>query len=302
MSEPMTSVEERPPLDDVMLAMDVVDTLRRRERLVKKELDEVGREEDLKQRLREIYARQGIEVPDHVIEQGVTALKEDRFTYKPPKPSLATKLAYIYVKRSIWSKWVGGGLSAGLLAMGINHLVFVAPDAALPDELASTHAAVEKIAKTDNALSEGQKIFNVGEAALLSENNDGVKAAIARLADMQQTLEQEYTIQIVNRQGVRSGVWRIPDVNSKARNFYIIVEAVDGIGNRLSVPIKSEESGETKWVKIWGLRVDQAIFNSVANDKRDNGIIERDRFGYKPRGHLVPKYEMRTSGGAITQW
>ena len=32
---------ERPPLDDLMLAMDVVDTLRRRERLVERELDEL---------------------------------------------------------------------------------------------------------------------------------------------------------------------------------------------------------------------------------------------------------------------
>ena len=34
----------KPPLDDIMLAMDVVDTLRRAERLVKQELDEAGRE------------------------------------------------------------------------------------------------------------------------------------------------------------------------------------------------------------------------------------------------------------------
>ena len=57
---------ERPPLDDVMLAMDVVDTLRRRERMVARELDEHGRAEDLKQRLRRIYAQQGLDVPDHV--------------------------------------------------------------------------------------------------------------------------------------------------------------------------------------------------------------------------------------------
>ena len=83
----------RPPLDDVMLAMDVVDTLRRRERMVLKELDETGREEDLKRRLRSIYAQQGIDVPDHVLEQGVAALKEDRFTYKPPQAGIARRLA-----------------------------------------------------------------------------------------------------------------------------------------------------------------------------------------------------------------
>ncbi|MGB5297749.1 MAG: DUF6384 family protein, partial [Thiogranum sp.] len=76
-------VEPKPkqPLDDVMLAMDVVDTLRRRRRLVERELDAEGREQDLKQRLRKIYTAQGIEVPDHVLEEGVAALKEERFVY-----------------------------------------------------------------------------------------------------------------------------------------------------------------------------------------------------------------------------
>jgi len=55
-------------------------------------------------------------------------------------------------------------------------------------------------------------------------------------------------------------------------------------------------------VSKWGLRVDEQTFEKVARDKQDNGIIERDRFGYKHRGRLVPEYEMRTSGAAITQW
>jgi hypothetical protein len=72
------------PLDDVMLAMDVVDTLRRRERLVQRELDVAGREQDLREHLCKIYKAQGIDVPDHIIEEGVAALKEDRFVYEPP--------------------------------------------------------------------------------------------------------------------------------------------------------------------------------------------------------------------------
>ena len=53
-------------LDDVMIAMDVVDTLRHREDLVRRELNEEGRESELIARLRQIYRDQGIEVPDHV--------------------------------------------------------------------------------------------------------------------------------------------------------------------------------------------------------------------------------------------
>src|SRR3712207_2401533 len=87
------------PLDEVMLAMDVVDTLRHREQWVERELDETKREAMLLQRLREIYRGQGIEVPDRVLQEGVRALEESRFTYTPPKPGPAVTLARIWVAR-----------------------------------------------------------------------------------------------------------------------------------------------------------------------------------------------------------
>ena len=45
-------------LDDLMMAMDVVDTLRHRERLVEQELNEDVREEQLIARLRALFKRQ----------------------------------------------------------------------------------------------------------------------------------------------------------------------------------------------------------------------------------------------------
>jgi len=296
------TLHEAPPLDDVMLAMDVVDTLRRRERLVLKELDDAGREEDLKTRLRNIYAQQGIDVPDHVIEQGVAALKQDRFTYKPPAESFATKLARIYIKRDRWGKWVGGGLGAAILAFVGNYFAFVAPDAALPEELAKKHAEIVQVAASDNARQVADRVLNVGKTALGNDDKDSVKEAIALLDDLRVTLNQEYTLQIVNRPGDRSGIWRIPDVNTQARNYYIVVEAVDPTGKVLSVSIENEETGKTERVKAWGLRVDADTFEAIAKDKKDNGIIERDRFGYKKPGYLRPDYEMSTTGGAITKW
>ncbi|MEJ2563781.1 MAG: DUF6384 family protein, partial [Anaerolineales bacterium] len=88
-----------PPLDDVMLAMDVVDTLRQRRELVERELDEPARAQELIARLRTIYANQGIDVPDEILAKGVAALAEERFVYRPAPPSLATTLTRIYVRR-----------------------------------------------------------------------------------------------------------------------------------------------------------------------------------------------------------
>ena len=97
-----TAEADTAPLDDVMLAMDVVDTLRHNQDLVTRELSEGNREQQLIDKLREIYRQQGIEVPDHILKEGVAALSQSRFAYTPPKPGLGTTLARLYVARRRW--------------------------------------------------------------------------------------------------------------------------------------------------------------------------------------------------------
>ncbi|MCG6967118.1 MAG: DUF6384 family protein [Chromatiaceae bacterium] len=293
---------DRPPLDDVMLAMDVVDTLRRRERLVTRELDELGREEDLKQRLKRIYEQQGIDVPDHVIEQGVAALREDRFTYKPPQKGFGHRLAMLYVTRASWGKWLGGALAAAVLAAGIYYFTVVAPDRALPEKLSQSYSELTQVAKTDEARLAVQRIYETGRAALQRDDRASAKQALQKLGELSRMLEQEYVVKIVNRPGEKSGVWRVPDLNRQARNYYVIVEAVGPSGERQSVPVYNEETGKTETVKSWGIRVDEAQFEAVRRDKQDDGIIQGDRVGAKSRGHLDPEYELPNRGGMITSW
>src|SRR5918993_998190 len=95
---------DAPALDDVMMAMDVVDTLRHREDWVRRELDESGREEALIDRLRRIYSGQGIAVPDRVLEEGVRALEESRFVYAPPPEGLSKTLATLWVERARYGR------------------------------------------------------------------------------------------------------------------------------------------------------------------------------------------------------
>ena len=293
---------ERPPLDDVMLAMDVVDTLRRRERLVARELDELGRAEDLKQRLKRIYAQQGLDVPDHVIEQGVAALREDRFTYKPVTAGLGRRLALIYVERDRWLKWVSGGFAAIVAAAAINWFAFIAPDRALPEKIAALHEAASAVVVAEPARAELDALHARAQSALADDDADAARAALEAIEGLDARLRQEYVLQIVNRPGQPSGVWRVPDVNQAARNYYVIVEAIGPDGEPVAVEIENEETGRTEAVTTWGLRVDEAAFEAVKADKQDDGIIERDRFGSKQRGHLEPSYEMPTTGGAITRW
>ena len=108
MNEVVVQTKEPAPLDELMLAMDVVDTLRHQELVLARELEADDRDERLLERLREIYTAQGIEVTDEVLAQGVAALREERFVYPGPAPSFGRSLATLYVTRGRWGKWVGG--------------------------------------------------------------------------------------------------------------------------------------------------------------------------------------------------
>jgi hypothetical protein len=290
------------PLDDVMLAMDVVDTLRRRERLVQRELDSGDREQALKERLRKIYAGQGIEVSDAVLAEGVRALEDDRFAYQPPEPSLGVTLARIYVSRGVWGKWVFGALAGLAVALVAWQMLVVAPRDALPERLQAMHAEVTGLAVEDAADAQADGLLAEGRRALRDGDTGTAAEALDGLQGLRDRLEAEYSIRIVNRAGERSGVWRVPDANTQARNYYLIVEAVGPRGQVLRVPITNEETGQTETVDSWGLRVNEQVFESVARDKRDDGIIQADLVGRKPAGRLEPDYDMPTSGAAITDW
>jgi hypothetical protein len=290
------------PLDDVMLAMDVVDTLRRRERLVQRELDSGDREQALKERLRKIYAGQGIEVSDAVLAEGVRALEDDRFAYQPPEPSLGVTLARIYVSRGVWGKWVFGALAGLAVALVAWQMLVVAPRDALPERLQAMHAEVTGLAVEDAADAQADGLLAEGRRALRDGDTGTAAEALDGLQGLRDRLEAEYSIRIVNRAGERSGVWRVPDANTQARNYYLIVEAVGPRGQVLRVPITNEETGQTETVDSWGLRVNEQVFESVARDKGDDGIIQADFVGRKAAGRLEPDYDMPTTGAAITNW
>lgn len=292
----------RPPLDDVMLAMDVVDTLRRKERLVEKELDVAGRELDLKDRLRRIYTAQGIEVSDAVLEEGVQALRQDRFVYRPPPESLGVRLARLYVTRGVWGKWVMGALA--LVAVGVVAwmLLVVGPRGDLPQTLQNAHEDVVELARDAAVEQQADQLLASARNALRADDTRAARAALADLQQLRDQLAAAYRVQVVNRPGELTGVWRVPDVNQDARNYYIIVEAVGPGGRPLKVAITSEETGRTESVRQWGLRVDRRTFERIAADKSDDGIIQNDIVGHKRPGLLEPEYQVETSGAAITDW
>ena len=299
-------VKEKAPLDELMLAMDVVDTLRHKELMLAREVEADNREQNLLERLREIYTGQGIEVSDDVLKQGVAALQEERFSYKGPVPSFSRSLANLYVTRARWGKWVTTGVAVVALGGAAYQFGIRGPEmraaASLPVELQSAYQTVVAETQDPPALSKAEQLLTDGKVQIDHREFGEAGATVGALHSLDAQLRQQYDLKIVQRQGERSGVYRVPDDNRRARNYYVIVEAVTPRGERLAIPITSEESGKTTPVREWGLRVDEATYNSIAADKRDDGIIQKDVVGAKHRGVLNPEYSVATTGAAITKW
>jgi hypothetical protein len=310
----MSDVKSAAPLDEVMLAMDVVDTLRHRQDLAVRELGTEAKERQLIDKLRDIYHQQGIEVPDHILKEGVAALEESRFVYDPPAPGPGTTLARLYVGRKSWGKPVGAVLVA-LLVLGVGYFGAWQPyqhgvaEAArvelsegLPAQMDALYQTIFEETKVQQAVINAEALRTRGKTFAAEGNRAGAEAAVADLTALRDQLRQEYTLRVVNRADVKSGFWTIPEVNTDATNYYIVVEALDADGNTLSLPILNEENGETEVVDIWGVRVPEAVYDGVAADKRDDGIIEVNEVGRKSDGFLEVEYNMPVLGGAVTRW
>jgi hypothetical protein len=293
-------------LDELMLAMDVVDTLRHRELVLEREVEAEDRDQRLLARLREIYTTQGITVTDDVLAQGVRALREERFVYTAPVPGVGRSLALLYVSRGRWGKWVGGAAALAAVAALAFELLVVWPERraaeTLPGELQTAYQVIVSETHDPKALEQAQQTLGAGQAALAQRDFGGAGAAVGELRGLDGRLEQQYELKIVSRPGERSGIWRQSAENPSGRNYYVIVEAIAPSGAPLALPIRNEEDGHTRRVRRWGLRVDEPTYESVAADKRDDGIIEHDVVGAKRRGELDPQYTVATTGAAITKW
>ncbi len=309
------AIRDRNKLDDVLLAMDVVDTLRHREQLVLSELDAGAREAALLARLKEIYAAQGIDVPEQILKEGVKALEERRFIYEPPKPSIAVTLAKMYIARGRWM----APLILAVIALGSLgaawHLGVAVPEQeraeaarvelaqTLPSETGRLHGEVTALALEETARLRADALKADADRAIATGDVEAARAARDGLAMLQQDLTAVYDVRVVYGPGeARSGVFRIPEDVPGGRNYYLIVEAVDPAGRLVEVPVSSEEDRRSDRVTRWGQRVSEAAFQSVADDKGDDQIIQNSVIGRKSQGYLSPQYMVETPGGAILEW
>lgn len=163
------------------------------------------------------------------------------------------------------------------------------PSPKAQEELTAASAALDQALKTADPSQGREGLAPAHQAA-------------AALSQIVETLGLNYTLTVVNRPNVRSGVWRYSTNNRNARNYYLVVEALDPQGKPVAIPVRNEESGAVEKVELMALRVPESQYEKVKADKLDNGLVDDSEVGRKSRGNLSVDYAVPVSGGFITHW
>lgn len=305
----MPEAADAASLSAELLVMDVANTLRHGV-----DMPSGASGDTLVKRLRAIYLQQGIELSDDVLRDGIAASTEGRFAYAPPRGGLGPLLARAYVARQKWGPPVFAlalALAVGLGAYFFGYRPYRASQSeqarleltqGLPAQMDALYQTIFTETKVQSAAADADDLRNAGKAAAARGDRAGAERAIADLTALREKLEQAYTLRVVDRNGVKPGFWTFPPNNSEATNYYIVVEAVDPGGHVLSLPVTSEDTGQTQTVDHWGLRVPQSIYDAVMSDKQDDNVIQHGLVGFKQYGFTDVDYVVPVLGGAVTQW
>ncbi len=244
---PMSAADTgRVGLDQVMLAMDVVDTLRHQQDLVDQALAEDSRSAALIERIRGIYASQGIDVPDSVIAEGVDALRRDRFIYQPPAAGWSRRLAGLWIDRWRWAK-------RGALTVVLGTVVWAGID--IPRQLEERRRASDQ----------------AGQLSSLQTRLAEAEQAMAAVVRDQQAVELPGTVRaggdrLLTRAGQQSG--RASQALTRARAAHWPEAGIDAaIFNRdLAAVTAPLAEAEQALAQAGGLLADAGSLGQLARD------------------------------------
>lgn len=161
------------------------------------------------------------------------------------------------------------------------------------NKIAIENIAKEKIAKMKDELDSYVAVADVAH----------LRTTTQQFAEISQELNQEYTIEVLNRPGIRTGLWRhsndhparsSSDEDPVGKRFYLVVHAVAPNGQEISVKKRNVEDGTVNDVTIWGEKVPHEVYLRVKQDKMDNGLVDNSTsrnfdnryIGKKVRGYL----------------
>ena len=289
---------------EMLRVMDAAQVIHERQAALE-EHEALDREATVRE-IRSMYEELGDLVDARVIEQALDEYLGQRYAFTPTRPGLGKQLALLYIRRGWVAKrvlapaalviafvWGGfaftGMMRQGALERDVERLV------TLEAEVGRLHAAVLAEAVEELAVERADDLRRSADAQIAVRDADGLEESAASYRQLVGRLAAEYRMVILG------GVWRYHTELDGVRNYYLRVQAVGADGQQVPVTIREEEQGRTERVTEWGERVPKEVYDRVAADRQDNGIIDDDDFGFKRRGFLTAERNYENLG-QITRW
>src|SRR5690606_13422444 len=97
----------------------------------------------------------------------------------------------------------------------------------LPARMDAVYQSIFEETKVQAASNQADELRTRGKALAAEGDKAGAEQALAGMTGIRDTLRQVYDLKVVNREGVKSGFWTFPEINTAATNYYVVVEALD---------------------------------------------------------------------------
>ena len=299
----MKTPPDKTPLapHEVLRVMDAAQIIHERQAALK-EHEAFDREATIRD-IQLMYEELGDLVDADTIEKALDEYLSQRYAYTPAPRGLSRNLAILYIKRG----WVATRVilptaaaativwGAFAYVEGVNQRMQELEAAALVTleaDVERLHEALLASAAEDLVRERAAALDAAAESQLAAQDADALERTAERFQNLHDLVAAEYRIEITG------GTWRTRD---NIRNHYLVVRALDADGRAVTVPIRNEETGATARVREWGERVPQEVYDRIAADKQDNGIIDDEEFGFKRRGFITAERRY-PDVGQITEW
>jgi hypothetical protein len=307
-------------LPEMLRVMDVATTYRLDRELAEEQLNSDQLKARLRDRMLEAAKSTGEEVTPAEVDAAIASYFGRLHTFHDPRPGLATTFANLYVRRHAILKW--GGLAVGSILLA--WWLFLSPRGPL-SSAGRTRRQVETLTKDVARRSESIRalardpVATVRLADLDSQadayRHRGDPAALRKVDDALAALEarlgEEYTVSVLHGVGQQSAVDRyFTDKNGeRSPGYYLIVEARRPDGSLLKRRIRNSETEAESEVMTWAERVPKEVYDRLARDKREDGVLNETAFAVKARGHAEEEVVMPGPDGKplkrlgqITKW
>ena len=302
----MTESPDRTPLapHEMLRVMDAAQVIHER-RAALEEHEAFDREATIRE-IQVMYEELGDLVDAETIEKALDEYLTQRYAFTPAPAGLRRNLALLYIRRGwVATRVILPTAAAATLVWGgfayvegraqrIQELEAAAL-VTLETDIDRLRDAVLAVAAEDLVRERADALGQEATAQIAAGNTDALRTTAARLENLHDLVAAEYRLEVTG------GQWRYPDNNRNIRNYYLIVRALDADGQLVTIPVRNEETGGTRRVSEWGERVPQEVYDRVAADKQDNGIIDDEEFGFKPRGFITAE-RRHPDVGQITEW